>query len=75
MQIEIKSHTWKERGENHGADCFPFIDGKPRHDIDCQNCEHFREGAEWCQGWIDDQDNAPMFCGPICPKFELSENK
>ena len=75
--IEIRSHKWREYGENQSATYFPFINGKPIHSIaDCEYCKlNSTNKNDICLGWKNDLDNAPLFCGPICNKFDLVESK
>ena len=68
--LEIRPHSWTERGENYSARFYPFVNGEPCPELaDCENCRLYT-GAEYCDGWIEEPDNAPMFCGPICDRFD-----
>ena len=75
--VEIKPHKWKEHGRNMHANCFPFINGRPIYSIaDCSCCKlQNKNEDELCNGWKDTPDDAPLFCGPICPKFDLLNSK
>lgn len=74
--LEIKPHIWEEDGFNKKADCYPFVDGKPAPEIaDCKFCKQDRPGNEFCNGWTENPGDAPLFCGPICPKFELIDTE
>lgn len=76
MEIEIKPHNYEMGGHKMHAECFPFINGEPIYSINnCGNCSMDAEDAEWCDGWVNDKDNAPIGCGSICPKFDLIESK
>lgn len=58
------------RGQKTSADVYPFVNGKPAKQLaSCGMCQLYKEDAEYCDGWVDDKANAPMFCGPICTKF------
>lgn len=72
--IEIKPHSWIENEESYSADCYPFVEGKPEPKLaDCCNCFKYREGADYCDEWKDKPEDAPLFCGPICPEFEIDK--
>lgn len=72
--LEIRPYQWQERGETYRADFFPFVDGEPRHDIDCEMCEKYRgEGSDCAQSIEHGSDDLLyLFCGPICGHFVLS---
>lgn len=78
MEIEIKKHHWEEYGESYFADFFPFVDGKPRHDLNnCENCVFWNfddklgicDKARELNGESDDR--LYPFCGDICGYFKL----
>lgn len=72
--LEIRPHQWRTRGENYGADFFPFVDGQPRHDIDCEMCQKYRgEGSDCAQLAEHGVDDLLYpFCGQICGHFTSS---
>lgn len=78
IKVEIKSYTWKgEKGENYRSDFYPFVDGIPRHDIDCKDCIYFKGKEENClkvkeTGGRDEK--IYPFCGSICGYFELHKD-
>jgi hypothetical protein len=37
----------------------------------CGYCKLNNQTADFCDGWADNPSEAPLFCGPICPKFDL----
>lgn len=75
MKIEIKSHSYKIGETNYRADCYPFVNNKPISSIaDCSFCKKNNPEAEYCDGWIDEPENSPIFCGPICPRFDLVDS-
>ena len=78
MKVEIKPHSWRDKGgRKYHADCYPFINGNPIPAVaSCSNCKLQQKGdEEYCDGWKDNPEDAPLFCGPICPKFDLLESK
>lgn len=71
MNVELKPHTEiNHDGSKSHADVYPFVNGRPEKQLaTCAMCELYKEDEEWCDGWVNDKDNAPLFCGPICTKF------
>lgn len=71
MNIEFKPHIEVNAdGSRSHSDVFPFVNGKPAPSIaNCVYCRLYRENSDWCAGWVNDKENAPLFCGPICTKF------
>jgi hypothetical protein len=71
--IEIKPYGFEENGKKYYAECFPYIDNIPIPAIaHCQHCTHYNtDENELCFGWKDNPQDAPLYCGPVCPKFEL----
>lgn len=74
-KLEVLSHSWTNKdGSKSRADCYPFVNGTPCAKIaSCSFCKFNNNDADYCDRWIDDKDNAPLFCGPIC--YEFSPNK
>ncbi|HGM4307248.1 TPA: hypothetical protein ACKPFN_003667 [Pseudomonas aeruginosa] len=72
MKIEFRPHV--EVGSNGSksySEVFPFVNGQPANQIaSCGYCTLNRDESECCDGWVDDKENAPFFCGPICTKFD-----
>lgn len=75
MSIEFRPHVEiNADGSKSRSDIFPFVGGKPASCIaSCGFCKLYREGADWCDGWKNDKENAPLFCGPICTKFSPTD--
>lgn len=74
--IEIRPHRWQDQTGQHSADCYPFIRGNPVPAIaGCEHCRNFVSPEETCLGWSAEPENAPLFCGPICPRFDLVAEK
>jgi hypothetical protein len=75
--IEIKPCRIEENGRRFYAACYPFINNRPvpaiAHCRYCAFCNH--DDNEMCHGWKDTPQDAPLFCGPVCPKFELISSK
>lgn len=71
--IEIKPYGFEENGKRFRVECYPFINNKPVSAIaHCRHCTlNNPDETEICYGWKDNPDEAPLFCGPVCPKFEL----
>ena len=75
--IEIRSYQYTKNGRTFHAQCYPYVHGKPLPSIaHCRYCRLYdpRE-EEICLGWKDDPDSAPLFCGPVCSKFDLVDGK
>lgn len=75
MQIEIKRHEWKERGENHASPFFVWVGGEPRFDLsDCAKCRHYR-GDDSCAMAVQvgdkGDDKLYPFCGKVCGYFDM----
>ena len=76
MNIKIMPHQWEESGRKHSAQCFPFVNGRPIHSIArCEYCALFKTDDDICDGWKDAPNDTPLFCGPICPRFDLIPSK
>lgn len=78
MTVEIRPHEWVDNyGRRCRADFFPFVDGQPRYDIDCEYCRYFRGYGNECAKWAETggDDLIYNFCGPICGYFEMVENE
>ncbi|MED0759109.1 hypothetical protein P4S93_18295 [Aneurinibacillus thermoaerophilus] len=74
--LEIKSYRWQERGEKYAADFFPFVDGEPRHDLNCGDCIHYIEGGDCKKVQEEGEDDLCYpFCGPICGKFQMEDEQ
>lgn len=78
--VEIRPHEWTDnRGRRCRADYFPFVDGKPRYDLDCEKCKHFQGYGNECVKWMETggegDDLIYNFCGPICGYFEMDEQE
>jgi len=65
------------KGRRVVADYYPYINDNPIHSIDCEDCTMYVGGGGniWCNAWKDDKSNTPLFCGPICNKFDLKYDK
>lgn len=61
MKIEFRPHV--EVGSNGSksySEVFPFVNGQPANQIaSCGYCTLNRDESEWCDGWVDDKENAP----------------
>ena len=79
--MKIKPHKWIDKaGHLVRSDFFPFIDNKPRYDLNnCENCIFYLGAGEKCQkAWqIPDvgDDKLYLFCGDICGYFQLKHKK
>jgi len=75
--IEIKPYRLEEKGRNVYAECYPYFNDRPVPEIaHCRYCTLFNSDEnEICHGWKDAPQDAPLFCGPVCPKFDLVTSK
>ncbi len=81
MQVEIRPYTWRKPGDEYDsyARYFPFVDGKPRHDIRCAtHCTHYSEetlmsayGPCNCKLLAAGKLVEGLYCGPICGSFRM----
>lgn len=71
MTLELLPHVEiYANGSKSSSDVYPFVNGKPSKELaTCEMCKLYRDDVDWCDGWVEDKDNAPFFCGPICKKF------
>jgi len=74
--IQIKPRRWEENGTKYYADCYPYINDNPVPSINsCENCVKDNPNEDYCDEWRDKVEEAPLFCGSICSKFELINSK
>ncbi|MCL7489767.1 MAG: hypothetical protein M8357_16495, partial [Desulfobulbaceae bacterium] len=75
--IEIKPYGFEENGRKFYVECYPYINNKPVPAIaHCRHCSLCNpDENEICFGWQDNPEQAPLFCGPVCPKFDLVSSK
>lgn len=73
MVLEIHPHSWKSRySSRFRADFFPFVDGVPRYDLKCEDCDFYIDDNTDCRKAkeIGTDDKLYPFCGPICGYFK-----
>ena len=72
--MEIRHHEWKVGDEKHVSPFFVWVDGKPRFDLDCTVCGHYR-GDDPCEMAVkvgdEGDDKLYPFCGRVCGYFYL----
>jgi hypothetical protein len=74
MKVELHPYEYTKEGRHHSADFFPFVDGKPRPDLNhCSYCI-FDNGTDECEKAkriTKSDDKLYLFCGNICGYFTL----
>ena len=72
ITVELLPRAREDESGKHKAKYYPHIFGNPIPAIaGCEHCKQFRGAEETCGGWALEPQNAPLFCGPVCPRFDL----
>jgi hypothetical protein len=76
ITVDLLPRQWEDGTGKHSAQYYPHIFGNPVPAIaGCEHCKKFRGAEETCDGWALEPQNAPLFCGPVCPRFDLLDSK